>query len=65
MKQFFFGCLKFFLPKKSLKCFQDFRKLVEIKKAREVQNENDFTFGKKPSFFGGSIGCEERRRKKS
>jgi hypothetical protein len=40
------------------------RKLVEIKKAEEVQNENDFTFGKKPSFFGGSIGCGERRRKK-
>jgi hypothetical protein len=27
------------------------RKLFEIKKAKEVQNENDFTFGRKPSFF--------------
>jgi hypothetical protein len=27
------------------------RKLVEIKKAKEVQNENDFTFGKKTFIF--------------
>jgi hypothetical protein len=55
----------FFFTKKFKMFSRLSRKLVEIKKAREVQNENDFTFGKKPSFFGGSIGCEERRRKKS